>query len=409
MGQVIDTVEMRRVVDGNLRSYLEQVTGSYSRLFGRSPTFVKYFSQDLATSGSDINLGGAIEIIGPESPLRYKVVYDFPIYGVSEADVSRAYDELQGVVSANIGGDASVLPGTLEPLENDFFVIEYLETPLLFRVRSVNPDRIEGRTYSKLEYFLDPHHPDDLLRQITGEYAFELANVGTDSLPIVEYSVALLLREMEVVEEHHRVAYWRAFYDRGSGVALLRSGYDRPVHDRGVDLFISRNQLLGGRGYMKSRTITPVDYADRGIYEDDVYPTTIYYAADRAKRPTDTILGMRLAHAWPATPGSPFFAEFGRNGYYETVPDPTSPEQIGHSVLARCLAGDFTDAPAVVALAARCLNLEFKLTDRDSLRSFIDAFNNDELWRHRADSFWLMPIVLMTARRFRDEARKTTN
>ena len=124
MGQVVTSAEMRRVVDANLKGYIEQATGSYARLFGKSPTFVTYYARDPLTSMTDVNLGGAIQLIGPESPIKYQIIHDFPIYGVSEADASSAYEELQGVVSNNVRGEAYVLPGTIAPSENDFFIID---------------------------------------------------------------------------------------------------------------------------------------------------------------------------------------------------------------------------------------------------------------------------------------------
>ena len=257
MGQVVTSAEMRRVVDANLKGYIEQATGSYARLFGKSPTFVTYYTRDPLTSMADVNLGGAIQLIGPESPIKYQIIHDFPIYGVSEADASSAYEELQGVVSNNVRGEAYVLPGTIAPNENDFFIIDYLDARILFRAVSVNPDRIEGKSFYKLEYILDPSDPMQLGRQTNASFTFELATVGTGANPLIETDVAVLLREMEVLEEYHREAYWRAFYDRGSGALLLRSGFPGPVHDRSVDMFVRRNSLLGGQGYMKSRTVRP--------------------------------------------------------------------------------------------------------------------------------------------------------
>ena len=185
MGQVVTSAEMRRVVDANLQSYIEQGTQHYARLFGKSPTFVTYYAQDPDASMVDVNLGGAIQLVGPESPIRYQVIHDFPIYGVSEADVSSAYEELQGIVSSNIRGEAYCLPGTIEPNENDFFVIDHLKTKLVFRALTTNPDRIEGRSFFKIEYALDPSDPLALARQVDKSFTFELSTVGTGGNPLI--------------------------------------------------------------------------------------------------------------------------------------------------------------------------------------------------------------------------------
>lgn len=408
MGQVVTSAEMRRVVDANLKGYIEQATGSYARLFGKSPTFVTYYARDPLTSMADVNLGGAIQLIGPESPIKYQIIHDFPIYGVSEADASSAYEELQGVVSNNVRGEAYVLPGTIAPNENDFFIIDYLDARILFRAVNVNPDRIEGKSFYKLEYILDPSDPMQLGRQTNASFTFELATVGTGANPLIETDVAVLLREMEVLEEYHREAYWRAFYDRGSGALLLRSGFPGPVHDRSVDMFVRRNSLLGGQGYMKSRTVQPPQYADRGMFDDGVYPQTMYWAAEKGGVRADSPpLGcVMLAPATPPSPASPFFAEFAVSGYTEALPAPTGTAIGGTGFVDKTMAGDYDDGRPLRTLARRCLRSDgFPTDQREALRLFNAALNDSFLLEDRPDQFWLMPIVLMRAKRFRDAAR----
>ena len=394
MGQVVTSAEMRRVVDANLKGYIEQATGSYARLFGKSPTFVTYYARDPLTSMADVNLGGAIQLVGPESPIKYQIIHDFPIYGVSEADASSAYEEMQGVVSNNVRGEAYVLPGTIEPNENDFV--------------NVSPDRIEGKSFYKLEYILDPSDPLQLGRQTNASFTFELATVGTGANPLIETDVAVLLREMEVLEEYHREAYWRAFYDRGTGALLLRSGFPGPVHDRSVDMFVRRNGLLGGQGYMKSRTVQPPQYADRGMFDDGVYPQTMYWAAEKGGvKPDAKPLGcVMMAPATPPSPASPFFAEFAVSGYTEALPAPTGVEIGGSGFMDKVMAADYNDGRALRSLARRCLQADgFPSDQREALRLFNSALNDSSLLDDRPDQFWLMPIVLMRAKRFRDVAR----
>lgn len=401
---------MRRVVDANLHSYIEQATGSYARLFGKSPTFVTYYAHDPLSSMTDVNLGGAIQIVGQESPLRYNVIVDFPLYGISEADMASAYEELQGVVNSAVRGEVYVLPGTVEPAENDFFIVDHLDAKVLFRCVNANPDRIEGKAFYKIEYSLDPGDPEQLVRQTSKSYTFELATMGTGENPLVETDVAILMRELEVLEEWHRRSYWEAFYDRSSGTLLLRSGQPLPVHDRGLDLFVRRNDLLSGRGYMRSRTVQPAPYADRGVFEDVVYPRTLYWAAEKGgfqagDPPLDRVL---LAPAQPTTPASPFFAEMALSGYYETVPALSGGVPVGGDGFSARIAANNPEAGRPLrALALKCLRADgFPAADRQAaFREMNTALNDTALLDDRPDQFWLMPIVLMKAKRLRDAAR----
>jgi hypothetical protein len=400
---------MRRVVDANLHSYIEQATQTYSRLFGKTPTFVTYYSQDTSQSYADVNLGGAIQLVGQESPLRFQKINDFPLYGMSDADVSSSYDELQGIVSAGVHGETYALPGTIEPMENDRFVIDYLETKLVFRAISCNPDRLEGKSYFKIEWALDPVEIGTIERQVVESFDFELSTIGTGDNPLIESDLAILLREMEVLVEFHRASYWKAFYDRSSGALLCRTGFDRPLHDRGVDLIVANKSLLGSNGYMKGRTVVPVDYSDRGSYDDMVYPLTLYWQAERGKwdPAVQTLNSVMLAPSSPIRQSNPFFAEFAVDGYIEALTAPSASYQIGGpDFVAKTTAKDYADDVPIRALARRCLQEDGMGTDtRVALRAFNLALNDSSLVLNRADQYWLMPIVLMRAKRFRDQAR----
>lgn len=412
MGQVITTAEIKRVVDSNVRAYTEQVTSQFSRLFGRSPTFVTYYSQDLAQSGADINLGGTIDIIGPESPIKFRAVYDFPIYGVTEADLSSAYDEVLGTVSGNVGGEAHVLPGTLEPAENDIFIIQHLETKLVFRVKQADPDRIEGKAYFKLQYFLDVIDPVDIERQLSGEYAFEMANLGTEFSPIIEQETSLLLREMEAIQEQHRQLYWKAFYDRGSGTLIQRQNFAKAVHDRSLDMFVRRNDLLSSGRYLGSRTVVPPEYSDRGGFEATVYPFTIYWMAEKSEWDEDVFDSVTLAAAKPRSPSSPFYADFAIDGYFEAMP--VSGGEVmhgGEGFVEKVTSKVFgvADRP-LTALAGKVLSGYFREGDmRERLKEFTQALNSTALQRDWSAYFWLLPIVLLQAKRFREQGQQTTN
>jgi hypothetical protein len=423
MGQIVTTAELQRFVAANVEAYITQATGPYSRLFAGAPTFVTYYSQDLARGSSDTNLGGSIEVVGPESALRYKAVFDFPIYGVPATDVTTAYDEIQGAVTSGIGGEAHLLPGTIQPYENDLFVIQYLETSLVFRVRSADPDRLEGKAFFRIGYFLDQASQESLSRQTTGEYQFEIAYLGTDASPIVERSSAIALREMAVVEEAVRAAYWRAFYNLDSSTLVLRnSPYANAVHDQALDMFVRRNDLLSTDAYLSSRVVVPPNYGDLGQFQDTVYPLTLYWVAERGESWSPTVAAnvvnrLGLFRLRPLTPASPFFADFAMDGYSEAVPSPVDDGMPavwvgGTSFLQNTTSGVLADATSYPArlLVQQCLLGAYRGAPAASkISSLASALNNMALLTRRSDFFWLVPIALMEAKRLRRAARETAN
>jgi hypothetical protein len=182
------------------------------------------------------------------------------------------------------------------------------------------------------------------------------------------------------------------------------------VHDRAVDMFVRRNNLLGGSGYMKSRTVQPHEYSDRGVYDDVIYPQLLYRAAEQGTWPgsAEVIWSVAIAPATPSTPASPFFAEFAVSGYYEAMPARDIADVwLGSEDFAREIDAKTFDGPTPLAsLAKRCLHPDgFPADQREALRLFNQLLNDDSLLLSRPGQFWLMPIVLMRAKRFRDVAR----
>jgi hypothetical protein len=409
MGQIISSADMRGVVDANLKSYIAQATEHYARLFNKSPTFVTYYAQNYDSSYADVNLGGAIQLIGPESPIKYTVIKDFPIYGVSEADVSAAYDELKGIVSDSIRGDAFILPGTIEPSENDYFVINFLDTKLVFRAISANPDRIEGHSFFKVTYSLDPANLEDLAKQVDGSYIFELATIGTGANPLIEADTAVVLREMEVLINSHKDSYWRAFYDRSSGVLMMKAE-ELPIHDYAVNLCIKRNDLLSTSAYLKSKVVFIDTASDDGLFADCIYPQTIYGCAETGVMRDDVMRKLRINKVRPTSPASQFFAAYALDSYCEALPDRIAQRSLGSDEFWQQLDTNFVSSIPIVSLAARCIKADGFSNDLPTaIDEFNSLINNSDILMNRPLYYWLMPLILMRAKRFQQEARKTSD
>jgi hypothetical protein len=409
MGQIITSNEMRHVIDENLHQYIEQNTTNYARLFQKSPTFVTYYQQDINNSMMDVNLGGAIQLIGPESPIKYKIIHDFPIYGVSEIDFTSTFNELKGIVNESIKGTAYILPNTIRPGENDFFTVDYFTTKILFRIITTNSNHLEGNAYFSIDYILDQTNPDFLTRQLTTSHVFELKNVGTSYIPIIEEDIAILLRQMEVIEEQHRLSYWKAFYNRSSGALLLRDTFQYAIHDRSIDIFINKYNLLKGNGYHGSRIVYIHEYYDLGKYTDSVYSKTLYWYSEKGDLSAESyaINGLTFSLLSPVEPSNPFFNEFALTNYCEATLDPNDAEYYigGNDFIFKILEKDFLSGSHLNQLARKCLSKDGFSTDpRDALREFIEFINQTSILDDRSQQFWLMPFIFMRANKFRDKS-----
>jgi hypothetical protein len=433
MGQLVSSADLQAFLDSNLAANIAQATGPYARLFGQAPTFVTYYSQDLAQGSTDVNLGGSIEIVGPESSLRYNSVLTFPLYGIQAADLQTSYDDVQGNVTGNVGGEVYLLPGTLQPFENDFFTIDFLESKLLFRVAQASADRIEGKAFFKLQYFLDQGSPVDLAAQTTGSYQFEIASVGTNVSPLVEASLSLLLQQLSAIAAAFKRAYWKAFYDQSSGSLILRGNtIATMVHDTSLDLFVRRNDVLSSDGYLQNRTVQPPDLGDYGQFEQTVYPTTIYWLSENGlpwpgSAACSTLVDLVVVK--PLTPASQFFEIAAVCGMMEAVPVPAPDGNPNYTIggpgfntgvdaIAAALeAGTGTEGLGqplpMQLLAQNCLAGAYRVPaggdQAAAAAALAAALNDTALMASRPDFFWLGPIALREAALLAAQATVTTN
>ena len=408
MGQILSSTEMRKVVDSNLKSYLAQSSSTYSKLFNKSPTFITYYAQNIAESYTDVNLGGAIQIIGPDSPLEFSVVNDFPAYGISDIDVSAAYDELKGVVTDNVRGELFLLPGTLTPTENDFFSIDYLDTKILFRVISSNADRLEGNAYFKLTYALDPSALEDINKQVSGKFTFELANVGTEFSPLIQADTTLVLREMNAIVDSLKESYWKAFYDRSTGVLMLQDG-EVPTYNRCVNYAIATNDLLSSAGYLKSRRISlPEENSDVGFFEDCIYPQSIYYVAEKKIGLDSVSRRIRLGLSRPTIPSSPFFANYVLTGYNIALPDGIASTYFPSKEFWDLVDdSNATVSNPIISIGVRCLKSDgFSSDVTEAIREFNTLINDRTILVNRGLLFSILPLILMQAKQFHAKARQ---
>jgi len=421
MAKIISTQSLKGVVEANIHAFAERVTGRHALLFKSAPSFVTYYSRDLAGSRSDANLGGAIEPIGVESPVRYHRIREFPIFGLSDADLSRAYDEVQGVTTNPVEGETFLLPGTIEPYENDYFAAEYLSTPLLFRVKEVQPERIEGKSFFRVTYFLDTSRDEeDILPQVTGKMLFELRNFGTEYRAVTEEEAAVLLRELSQLEQALRDKYWTAFYDQLTGTLLLGShGIGQAVHDRYVEAFLRRNELFRNDAYRSARALPDVPYTgdvDPGVFDDVFYPMSIYWYSEQSEdfgaSATNRVM-LPLVAAQDEF--NPLYFRFSNARKYAEVdimplgaadPAPVAQDYIGGSdLIAKVQADDFVDVHPIREIAKKSLGKYYRPADPElmlsRLTAFIEDINDSAIYTSRPDMFWLLPVVLMEAKLLR--------
>ena len=177
LGYLIDD---KTFINENIFKYEERMNSQYSRFLDKNPTFVTYYNIDNINSITDSGFENIEDLLGENSPLKFKKINDFPVYGL-ESIMLELSEEEEGLTT-NFDSELIILPNTLKPLPNDFFTISYLDKNYLFMVTDVKYDTIKSNNYYKISFTLKAAYGElinDLENQINEIYNCILRNIGT--------------------------------------------------------------------------------------------------------------------------------------------------------------------------------------------------------------------------------------
>lgn len=182
-----DELQPKDIVNSYVSSYLSG-TEKYSKFQAGAPSFVTYYSKDHEKSTSDRSLDNVEEIIGDNSPLKYNKLKDFPLYNVAEMNPTIEWDEEWGT-EKDLESEAVILPGTIEPLPDDFIVFQYQSkenaTSRIYRVTNVEMSSLENSAYYKIQYQNFNVNTEDIENQVSNVYRTVFSNIGTDSKSLI--------------------------------------------------------------------------------------------------------------------------------------------------------------------------------------------------------------------------------
>jgi hypothetical protein len=176
------------IFQNKVEDYLKKSTEDYIKFFDGRATFVTYYSKNNISSFHEATLDAAIEMIGTASPLRYNKIEDFVFYQFPNLDLNLVDDEMG--LSTEIQGEAVIPPNTgMEPLVDDYFILDGLPDRYLFRILKVNFDKISGKNFYKVEFALEFYEEESIEKQVKETFI----NNYDSNLPMISKQSATLI------------------------------------------------------------------------------------------------------------------------------------------------------------------------------------------------------------------------
>ena len=140
-------VNETKLINDNVFKYEEKLNSPLNRFLDKSPSFVTYFHINNEETTADQGFLDTEALLGDKSSLRFNQINNMPIYGLEQVQIQLA-EEDQGI-DGSYEGEAVMIPGTVKPLPNDFFVINHLRQYFLFRLQRINFFQVHCRNYPK--------------------------------------------------------------------------------------------------------------------------------------------------------------------------------------------------------------------------------------------------------------------
>lgn len=272
MGFIIDD---KNFINDNIFKFEKRLESQYSVFTEKNPTFVTYYHINNIDSITDTGLLNVDRILGKESPLKYQEVKDFPIYGIDQIKLD-LNDEDEGL-NSSYEGDAIILPNTVKPFPNDFFVISYLDYRYLFMITSVDYDTIKSNNYYKINFTLrstDLSAIEDLSNQVIEKYNCIFKNIGTEENCLIQEDSYVKFVELGKLYTSFIDKYIAMFYNKRFNCFLF-NGPNEIIYDKFVSNFINQNKLLSEKENYKTIVLTNEDYGEQFpiTYEMSIYNT----------------------------------------------------------------------------------------------------------------------------------------
>lgn len=235
------------LVDAQMYKYDKFLHSRINKYTGSGRTLVTYYNIDESNTTDSLGFDNAYQIIGVDSPLRYRRIENMILLGMSPLSPENGNAGSTTVRNYNLSGDAFIIPGTVMPKENDFFIVKHLKMTHLIRVTEVTQDGLNTDGSYRISYSLYTTEPDEismLNKQVCGQFVMDLQTVGGEDLtPVIgkeDYELrSRLIRMTDDMVENYIANYYS---DRHNCFLLNLNG--RTLFDPCGNLFMAKNGLM---------------------------------------------------------------------------------------------------------------------------------------------------------------------
>lgn len=239
----------KNTIDTLVDGYKEKLKNPYYMHMDSTGTLTTYFNQNITKSTLDEGSKTEYIMIGKDSPIKFNKVNNFYIYGLEKINFELENSDF-GLSANDISGEGIILPNTLLPIANDYFIINHINQKLLFKVTSVSINALEnGSNMYKIEFILDKvgEEVDKIYKQIENDFEMVITNVGTQFNSVIRSSDYNFIDKVEDIVLRLNKYYLNLFYNtRVQTFTFTHKG--KYFYDPYMIEFIKKHSIISDTG-----------------------------------------------------------------------------------------------------------------------------------------------------------------
>lgn len=244
----------------------------YSRFLDTVPTFVTYYAINSIETTLDEGFRDTEELIGNESSIRYNKIEKFPLWGIETLNLDITEEEYGQDLEMN--GEGIIIPNTITPCPDDYFIIGYLGKEYLFRVSDFDTDTIKSSHYYKIQFSFSKLNDGLIDSQVKDVFTAIYENLGTDYKVIISADSNVKLNIIEQQEKLFREMYLDLFFSRKVNAVILPLYNEyQNIYDNLLTFFISESEI-----FQDDREIFPYYFECFNQIDQNIFNKTIYGA-----------------------------------------------------------------------------------------------------------------------------------
>lgn len=218
----------------------------YYQFSDKKGTICQYYNINTTKTTLDEATRGNYSELGPDSPIRYNKVKNAIIYGFGKLDINLEVTDF-GLEGNDITGESYILPDTIIPYPGDFFTVDQLDKPYLFKVTNAQPNMLYSeQVMYKISWVLSYPDLHDINNQVVGGYVYNNSAFGTNNKVIIESSIYDLVSQIQDTLIKLKDYFYMLFYDQKVQTFIYLHNKVIHTYDPYLIEFISRNNILSG-------------------------------------------------------------------------------------------------------------------------------------------------------------------